>query len=71
MRKILRVIMGLPVPALIMLVIRKAVYDLIGRPAGHVVIYFALGIYIIFLYPAIFTAVRRRLPQKEADSRHD
>lgn len=71
MRKILRVIMGLPAPALIMLVIREAVYDLIGRPAGHVVIYFALGIYIIFLYPAIFTAVRRRLPQKEADSRHD
>lgn len=59
-QKILRVVMGIPAAALIMLIVRKAVYDLVGRPAGHVIIYFVLGIYIIFLYPAIFTAIRRR-----------
>ena len=59
-QKIMRVVMGLPAIALIMIFVKKAVYDLIGRPAGHVVIYFAVGIYIIFLYPAIFTAIHRR-----------
>ena len=69
--KIMRVLMGIPAAALIMLVVRKPVYDLIGRPAGHVVIYFAVGIYIIFLYPAIFTAIHRRRLQSHETPAQD
>ena len=69
-RKILRVIMGFPFIGLLLLV-KNAVYDLIGRPAGHVVIYFAAGIYIIFLYPAIFTAIHRRLMPEQITSARD
>ena len=69
--KIIRVLMGIPAAALIMLVVRKPVYDLIGRPAGHVVIYFAVGIYIIFLYPAIFTAIHRRRLQSHETPAQD
>ena len=70
-QKILRFVMGFPAIALIMIVVKDRVYDLIGRPAGHVVVYFFVGIYIIFLYPSIFTAVRRRrLQKKETDAQN-
>ena len=46
-----------------MLVIKNPVYSLIGRSAGHVVIYFVLALYIIAVYPAVFTSIRRKYDQ--------
>ena len=62
-RKILRLIGGIPFIALLMLVIKNPVYSLIGRSAGHVVIYFVLALYIIAVYPAVFTSIRRKYDQ--------
>ena len=62
-----RTVLGFSFIAAFMLLSRKHVYSLIGRPAGHVVIYAVAGLYIIFLYPALFTAVRKRFA-KSSDS---
>ena len=62
-RKILRLIGGIPFIALLMLVIKNPVYSLVGRSAGHVVIYFVLALYIIAVYPAVFTSIRRKYDQ--------
>lgn len=60
LQRVLRTVLGFSFIAAFMLLSRKHVYSLIGRPAGHVVIYAVAGLYIIFLYPALFTAVRKR-----------
>ena len=60
-KRIIRLIMGIPAALLIMLVFRNAVYSLIGKAAGHVVVYAVLAFYIIAVYPAVFTAVEKRL----------
>ena len=62
LRRILRVVLGIPFPALLMLVIKPAVYDWIGSESGHLVVYSVLAFYIIAVYPAVFTAVEKRMP---------
>lgn len=58
--KVLRFIAGLPFIALLMTLIKDAVYSQTGRAAGHVLIYAVLGFYITAVYPALFTAVKKR-----------
>ena len=62
-RRILRLVCGIPFAALLMTVIKNPVYDLIGRSAGHVVIYCLLALYIVAGYPAVFSAVQRKTRQ--------
>ncbi len=57
--KILRVLCGLPFILLLMLVLRKPIYSLIGAAAGHFTIYTIAALYLVAGYPAVFTAVRR------------
>lgn len=57
--KILRVLCGLPFILLLMLVLRKPIYSLIGTAAGHFTIYTIAVLYLVAGYPAVFTAVRR------------
>lgn len=61
-RRILRVVLGFPFLALLMAVIKPAVYSRIGSEMGHLVIYSILAFYITAVYPAVFTAVEKRLP---------
>lgn len=62
LRRILRIALGIPFPALLMLVIKPAVYAAIGSEMGHLVVYSILAFYIIAVYPAVFTAVEKRMP---------
>ena len=57
--KILRVVCGLPFILLLMLILKKPVYSLIGTSAGHVALYTVLALYIVAGYPALFTAVSK------------
>lgn len=57
--KILRVLCGLPFILILMLVLKKPVYSLIGTAAGHFTIYTVAALYLVAGYPAVFTAVRR------------
>ena len=57
--KILRVLCGLPFILILMLVLKKPVYSLIGTAAGHFTIYTVAAFYLVAGYPAVFTAVRK------------
>ena len=64
LQRIIRVAMGIPVIALFLRGVKNSIYALIGPAAGHVVVFALMSFYIIFVYPALFTAVRRRLLKK-------
>jgi biotin transporter BioY len=64
LQRIIRVAMGIPVIALFLRGGKNSIYALIGPAAGHVVVFALMSFYIIFVYPALFTAVRRRLLKK-------
>ena len=63
LRRVLRLICGIPFAALLMLVVKNPVYALIGRAAGHIVIYIALALYVLAGYPAVFSAVQKKMGQ--------
>lgn len=63
--RILRVIGGLPLPALFLLFVKRHLYTLLGNNAGHMVLYAFIFFYVIALYPALFTAVRNRMERQK------
>lgn len=60
LRRAVRVLCGLPFAALMLLVAKKPMYALLGRSAGHFFLYLILILYAVFIYPALFTFVRRK-----------
>lgn len=67
LRRIIRVVLGVPFPLVLLLFIKPFVYSRIGEVNGHLVIYGILAFYIIALYPALFTAVRKYLDRSAAE----
>ena len=65
-QKILRALCGVPFALVWMLVLKKPIYSLAGTAAGHVILYTGLTLYIVAGYPALFTAVRRRMNNRQA-----
>ena len=61
LQRILRVLLGIPIPIVLLKVIRPLIYKGIGEGAGHVVVYGIILFYIVALYPALFTAVESKL----------
>ena len=66
LQRILRIALGIPVIALFLRGGKNAIYALIGPAGGHVVVYALMSFYIIFVYPALFSAVERRLKARRA-----
>ena len=64
-RRGIRVLAGLTVPAAAYLLGRQPLYTLIGRDAGHLVLFAFLTLYAVWIYPAVFTAVRKRFIKEE------
>ena len=60
LRKVVRFLSGFVVPVLLLAVVKKPLYKLVGGSVGHIVLYFALSFYLVAVHPAIFMAVRRR-----------
>lgn len=60
-RRAVRTVLGLPVPALLLLVLKKPLYAITGLLAGHLILYGFLMLYLTALYPAVFTYVERRI----------
>ena len=61
LQRVLRVLLGIPVPLVLLKLVRPFVYKMIGEGAGHVVVYGIILFYIVALYPALFTAVESKL----------
>jgi membrane-associated phospholipid phosphatase len=64
-RRVIRVLVGLIVPAAAYLLGRNPLYALIGKDTGHLVLFAFLTLYAVWIYPAIFTAVRKRFIKEE------
>ena len=64
-RRVIRVLAGLIVPAAAYLLGRNPLYALIGKDTGHLVLFAFLTLYAVWIYPAIFTAVRKRFIKEE------
>ena len=65
LRRVIRVLAGLIVPAAVYLLGRLPLYDMFGRDTGHLVLFAFLTLYAVWIYPAIFTAVRKRFITEE------
>ena len=61
-KRVIRFLCGLPVPALLLLFVKKPLYALTGSTLGHLFLYFVLALYFTAGYPAVFTAIKKRLP---------
>ncbi len=61
LRRVIRVILGVPFPLVLLLFIKPFVYSRIGEVNGHLIIYGVLAFYIIALYPALFATVESKL----------
>ena len=62
-RKILRVLAGIPIPALFLMLLKPLIYDVAGDGPGHVLVYGIILFYIVALHPALFTAVEAKQAQ--------
>lgn len=58
---VIRVLMGLPAPAAAYLFCRRPLYYAVGVDRGHLILFALIALYAMWIYPAIFTAVRKRL----------
>ena len=59
--RVIRVLMGLPAPAAAYLFCRRPLYYAVGVDRGHLILFALIALYAMWIYPAIFTAVRKRL----------
>ncbi len=62
LRRAVRTVLGIPVPVLVLLVLKKPLYAVTGQLTGHLVLYAFLMLYLTALYPAVFTYVEKRIP---------
>ena len=67
LRRILRVLLGIPLPIVHLKVIKPIVYNAIGELPGHLVVYGILIFYVVALYPAMFSAVQKRLDNTKTE----
>ena len=62
LRRVVRSILGFPIPVLVFLVLKKPLYAVTGLLAGHLILYGFLMFYLTAVYPALFTYVEKRIP---------
>ena len=62
LRRVVRSILGFPIPVLVFLVLKKPLYAVTGLLAGHLILYGFLMFYLPAVYPALFTYVEKRIP---------